>query len=117
MTHNIDSAAVRQLVLEFYDAVRQDPLLQPIFVGAIGDNWQPHLERMVSFWSTVMLGTHEFQGNVFDKHMVLTGITPQHFHRWLALFEQTADRLLADETATEIKLVAHRIAASLQLGF
>nr|WP_229495982.1 group III truncated hemoglobin [Massilia polaris] len=105
------------MVHEFYADVRGDPQLQLIFEAAIGDNWEPHLDRMVEFWSTVMLATHEFRGNVFGTHMELDGVVPEHFKRWLALFESTARRLFVPDLADEFLLVARRIAASLQYGF
>ncbi len=105
------------LVNQFYDTVRKDTALQPVFEKAIGGNWAPHLERMVDFWSTVMLGTRDFQGNVYGKHMLLNGVEPEHFHRWLELFEEAAYRLFEKEIADEFSIVAHRIANSLQFGF
>ena len=114
---SITRSSITLLVDQFYSEVRNDPLLRPIFAKVIGENWTPHLERMVDFWSTVMLGTREFQGNVYGKHMALAGIEPEYFSRWLALFEKTVDALFDDPDATEFITVAHRIAASLQIGF
>ena len=113
----LNQASVTMLVHEFYDAVRRDPSLHPIFDKVIGDNWAPHLQRMVDFWSTVMLGSRQFQGNVFGKHMMINGVEPEHFRRWLQLFEATACRLFEKEVANEFSAVARRIAASLQFGF
>ncbi|GGC57471.1 group III truncated hemoglobin [Undibacterium terreum] len=109
--------SVAMLVHQFYDTVREDPDLQPVFEKAIGGNWGPHLERMVDFWSTVMLGTRDFQGNVYGKHMLFGGVEPEHFRRWLQLFEAAAYRLFEKEIADEFSVVAHRIANSLQFGF
>lgn len=118
MAHlQLNKEAIATLVHAFYDDVRADPELAPVFNAAIGANWEPHLGRMVDFWCTTMLKTHQFQGNVFGKHMALRGIEPEHFRRWLALFEATAARLFAADTAAEFALVARRIAASLQFGF
>jgi hemoglobin len=47
----------------------------------------------------------------------LQGIEPEHFRRWLHLFEDTARELFSTTIAEEIITVARRIAASLQLGF
>jgi hemoglobin len=113
----LNKESIATLVHTFYDEVRADPVLAPVFSAAIGDHWEPHLERMVSFWATTMLKTQSFQGNVFGKHMALNGITPDHFQRWLTMFEATAARLFAPEAADEFALVARRIAASLQFGF
>lgn len=117
MHAELNRTVITQLVHEFYDDVRRDPLLQPVFEAAIGGNWEPHLARMVEFWSTVMLATHEFKGNVYGKHMELDGVVPDHFQRWLALFDTTAHRLFTPELADEFLTVARRIAASLQYGF
>lgn len=113
----LDRASITSLVHQFYDEVRADPVLGPVFDGAIGERWDPHLERMVEFWSTVMLGTRAFQGNVFGKHMALQGIEPDHFLRWLTMFEATAARLFEPAVADEFITVARRIAASLQYGY
>jgi hemoglobin len=113
----LDRDAIATLVHTFYDEVRADPVLGPVFNNAIGDRWDPHLARMVEFWSTVMLGSHDFQGNVFGKHMALCGIEADHFRRWLALFQATATRLFEPAVANEFLLVAGRIASSLQYGY
>jgi hemoglobin len=116
MTLPLNSASIATLVHEFYQGVRADPELGPVFDAAI-DDWEPHLARMVEFWSTTMLGTKSFQGNVYGKHMALPGVQPAHFQRWLVLFQATADRLFEPAVAQEFRLVASRIAQSLQYGF
>jgi len=112
-----DSDSVTRLVHEFYADVRADPLLGPVFDGAIGDRWDTHLPRMVSFWSTVMLGARSFQGNVFGKHMALEGVAPAHFAAWLGLWKKHTERLFAPEVAQEFQFVAHGIARNLFRGF
>jgi hemoglobin len=113
----LDRNSITALVHQFYDQVRADAVLGPVFEKAIGAHWDPHLARMVEFWSTVMLGSHDFQGNVFGKHMALQGIEPEHFRRWLALFEATAVGLFDPAVVPEFLTVARRIAASLQYGY
>jgi hemoglobin len=112
---NRDSIAT--LVHDFYTDIRRDPVLAPVFNGAIGEHWAPHLERMVDFWCSVMLSSAEFKGNVFGKHMALQGIEAEHFRRWLALFEAHARRLFAPEVAEAFLAAARRIATSLQYGY
>jgi hypothetical protein len=41
----------------------RDSMLQPIFDRAIGTNWEPHLERIVNFWCSVVLTSGDFKGN------------------------------------------------------
>ena len=116
-TLSLDRPSLTRLVHEFYDEVRADPVLGPVFNGAIGDHWDEHLAKLVDFWSTVMLGTREFQGNVFGTHMQIKGVEPEHFRRWLAIFETTVSRLFAPADADEFMTVARRIAGSLQYGY
>jgi hemoglobin len=108
---------VQQLVHEFYDQVREDELLGPVFFLALGGDWTEHLDKLTEFWSMVVLGTRNFQGNVFGTHMKLEEIEPEHFERWLALFERTVVRLFEAKQAEEFLVVANRIASSLQLGY
>lgn len=81
----IDRSKIETLIHDFYSDIRRDALLGPVFAGAIGDDWGVHLGRMVEFWSTVMLGTRSFSGNVFGKHMAIAGVRAEHFLRWLTL--------------------------------
>jgi hemoglobin len=113
----LDRPSIHTLVHQFYADVRADPELGPLFDKAIGARWDAHLARMVEFWSTVMLGTHNFQGNVFGTHMALEGVEPEHFRRWLGMFFATTDRLFAPDVAREFQVVGRRIASSLQYGY
>lgn len=113
----LDRDGIARLVHRFYDDVRADEQLGPIFDGAIGAHWDAHLERMVEFWSTVMLGSKSFQGNVFGKHMVLGGIEPEHFTRWIGLWQRHTCALFPPETAQEFQGVARNIARNLFHGY
>ena len=113
----LDRESMGVLVQAFYGAVREDAQLGPVFLEALGDDWAPHLERLTRFWATMMLGTREFQGNVYGTHMRLAGIKPDDFKRWLALFDATATRLFTPQAAAALLQAAHRVAASLQLGY
>ena len=50
----IDERLIAKLLRAFYDRVRVDPLIGPIFNERIQD-WEPHLARIGDFWSAVML--------------------------------------------------------------
>lgn len=113
----LDRAGVETLVHAFYDDIRRDEMLGPVFGAVIGDDWGPHLQRMVEFWSTVMLGSRSFRGNVYGKHMVLDGIRPEHFLRWITLWHRHTNRLFDDEVAEEFQRTAHGIGRNLFHGF
>jgi hypothetical protein len=46
----IDEAMIERLVRGFYERVRDDNVLGPIFAAKIED-WEPHLWKMCAFWS------------------------------------------------------------------
>lgn len=105
------------LVHGFYADVRANPLLGPVFEAALHDRWEAHLARMVDFWSTVALGSKSFRGNVFSKHMALSGVTPAHFAAWVKLWGEHTNRLFAPEVALELQTAAHGIARNLFMGY
>ena len=105
------------LVHGFYADVRADALLGPVFEAALRDRWEPHLARMVDFWSTVALGSKSFKGNVFTKHMALTGVTPAHFAAWVRLWGEHTERLFAPQVAQGLQVAAHGIARNLFQGY
>lgn len=110
----IDEAMIERLVHRFYDAVRADPLLAPVFAARIAD-WGPHLARMCAFWSSVALMTGRYHGQPMAKHLPLAA-DRRHFDRWLALFEATARRECPPAAAAHFIERAQRIAESLELG-
>lgn len=110
----IDEAMISRLVHAFYVKVRQDELLGPVFAARISD-WEPHLERMCAFWSSVALLTGRYHGRPMEKHLPLP-VDAQHFDRWLALFEETARELCSDAAAEHFIERARRIAESLEIG-
>lgn len=113
----ITESSIRQMVDTFYARVREDAVLSPVFESRLAGRWAEHMPRMVAFWTKVLLGSGDFQGNVFGKHMTLTGIEKEHFVHWLCLFRMTAIEIFGAEEAAMPIQVAERIAASLQLGY
>ena len=111
----ITEELIEELVHGFYGRVRQDPDLGPIFSGAI-DDWEPHLSRMVDFWSAVMLSTRRFKGNPVMKHNALADLAPEHFEIWLGLFRENARAVCGTETAEEFIRKAEMIGGSLKLA-
>ena len=113
---HVSEDGIRRLVDAFYDKVRLDAELAPIFLRAIPGDWEPHLTRMYAFWSSVMLTTGRYKGNPVVKHLVIPGIQPHLFERWLALFNATCGELFDDGVSEEFRAKAARIAESLKLA-
>jgi hemoglobin len=110
----IDEAMIERLVRRFYARVRDDALLGPIFEARIAD-WEPHLERMCAFWSSVALMSGRYHGQPMRVHLPLP-VDATHFDRWLELFERTADEVCPPPAAAHFTERARRIAESLELG-
>jgi hemoglobin len=110
-------AQIEDLVATFYARIRQDHELGPIFEQAIGADWGPHLKTMSSFWSSVMLTSGKYKGRPIPAHLKIGAIQPQHFARWLTLFEATAGDLFPAQLAAAFVERARRIAESFKLAF
>src|SRR5688572_3677735 len=78
---------VENMVNKFYDKVKTDQLLGPVFSHV---DWPHHLPVMYNFWSSMLLGEQTYRGNPLQKHLPLP-IESTHFSRWLELFTQTID--------------------------
>lgn len=110
----ITEAMIERLVRAFYDRIRADALLGPVFNRVITD-WEPHLGRMMAFWSSVVLHTGRYQGQPMQKHTPLP-VDARHFDHWLALFAETAQDVCPPEAAAHFIDRAQRIAESLEFG-
>jgi hemoglobin len=110
----IDDDTLQRVVARFYERVRADAALGPVFDGAIHD-WPAHLETLSAFWSSVMLTSGRYKGNPMAAHLKHQArITPALFERWLDLWAQATDELLAADAAAAMQAKAARIARSLQ---
>jgi hemoglobin len=107
---------IHAVVHGFYDQVRRDPALGPIFNRQIGDDWDAHLAKMCDFWSSVLLMSGRFKGSPMTAHAALPDIRATHFARWLHLFHQTVERLCPPDAAALFVAKSEMIAQSLQLG-
>ena len=110
----IDEDMIEVLLRAFYAKVREDAVLGPVFAERITD-WEPHLDRIFAFWSSVALMTGRYHGQPMAKHLKLP-IDAQHFDRWLALFETTAQEVCPPAAAAHFTERARQIATSLELG-
>jgi hemoglobin len=100
---------IKKLVDTFYDRIRTDELLAPVFNERIQDNWAVHLEKMYRFWQTVLLDEHTYFGSPFLPHAQLP-VEHKHFEQWLALFNKTVDELFTGLKAEEAKWRAAKMA-------
>ena len=105
---NLDD--IKTFVDGFYTEIRKDEILGPIFRSRIADNeWDNHLQRMYSFWNSIIFFQKGYKGNPFSKHAQLP-IHAHHFERWTVLFRKIIEENFHGQVADETKARAERIA-------
>lgn len=88
---------IEMFVNNFYEKVRDDELLAPVFNAKI-KNWESHLIIMYKFWGSILLAEESYRGQPFFKHVNLP-IEAEHFERWLQLFYETISEHFEGSTA------------------
>ncbi|WP_430390155.1 group III truncated hemoglobin [Dyella sp. 20L07] len=111
----IDEASIATLVDRFYDKVRADGELGPVFNRVVED-WPAHKLILCHFWSSLVLRTGRYQGNPMGIHRALPPFPKALFHRWLALWRETAGQVFEEAAAATFIGAAERVAQGLSLG-
>ncbi|GAA4826611.1 group III truncated hemoglobin [Algivirga pacifica] len=98
---------VSLLVHSFYERVREDELIGPVFNHIIHD-WDTHLELLTDFWESNLLFQPKYKGNPHQVHQEVDQqmqgtISMEHFGRWLQLWFQTIDTLFKGKNAEAAK--------------
>lgn len=113
-TPTFDETEVAALIDRFYDKVRLDPLIGPVF-NAVVEDWNEHKRLLTSFWCSVALRAGTYRGNPMAKHKPL-GVGREHFERWLELWRETVPEIM-DTASSELMIeYAQRIGAGLRMG-
>lgn len=110
----LDEAVLARLVDHFYEKVRRDAQIGPIFNAAV-DDWDEHKRLLTSFWASVALGAGSYRGNPMAAHRPHP-IRAEHFDRWLAMWQETCDEELDEVHAAQMLEFAQRIGRSLKYG-
>lgn len=112
----VDRDDVEELVRAFYSSAFVDPLIGPIFTDVAEMDLEHHLPIMCDFWETVLFNANLYRRNALQLHYALNErhpLTPEHFDRWLMLWEATVDAHFSGPTAELAKRQATRIAGSI----
>jgi hemoglobin len=96
MHHTVTEHSIADLVDTSNGRIREDKLLGPIFAGAIGTEWGPHLGKMRSFWSSVLLASPTYKGNPMIADLQLPRLRRTFFERWLQLWRETVADVCSD---------------------
>lgn len=110
----LDESTIATLVDRFYEKVRRDPDIGPVFNAAVHD-WDEHKRLLTSFWASVALRASSYRGNPMAAHRSHP-IRTEHFDRWLALWRETCAEELDEAHAAQMLEYAQRIGQSLKLG-
>jgi len=112
----ITEEEIRAFVEAFYGRVREDPELGPVFDRRVGDAWGAHMDRMVDFWSSVLLASGRFRGDPLGTHRRIEELRSDHFDRWLELFEEVLGQVLSEPKAADVLGRARRMRMVLDRG-
>jgi len=110
---------VKNLVVTFYEKVRKDATLGPIFNQIISD-WEEHFEHLTDFWETQLFLKRKYHGNPVEVHQKVdaqtnNSVTSEHFGLWLNLWFETIEDLFEGETAWIAKNRAQKMSTMLFL--
>ncbi|MCB1212542.1 MAG: group III truncated hemoglobin, partial [Verrucomicrobiales bacterium] len=100
-----DRTDIIRLVDTFYERIRKDEKLGPIFNDIAKVNWATHLPKMYDFWDTVLFRSGTFRGDPLGVHARLVpwaDMGRASFEHWLVLFRQTVADLFEGTNATVI---------------
>jgi len=94
----INRTHIETMVLRFYGKILDDELVAPFFIAKLGDDmqndyWQPHIELLINFWSTMILNDASYNGNPMRPHFYIGELTQETFKQWLKLFFETVDEV------------------------
>lgn len=109
---------IQTLINDFYAQVREDETIGYIFNDVAKVNWETHLPKIADFWETTLFGANSYQGNTLQAHVDLNQqvkLKPEHFERWLDLFQVTVDKHFSGTNAERIKQRALSIATVMQI--
>ncbi|MBX3523826.1 MAG: group III truncated hemoglobin [Xanthobacteraceae bacterium] len=114
---SVNEDTIHALVHGFYDAVRRDNLIGPIFEREVAaGKWPVHLDKMCAFWSSLLLKTRRYQGRPLSPHLRIPELSNEHFQRWLSLFGATAAKVFNAQDAAAVTALAEKIAQSFRLS-
>ncbi len=113
----LDEKMIRAVVDRFYAAAREDPVIGPVFKAAVPDErWRAHIETIIDFWTSMLLGSRRYEGRPLRKHLMLPNLEDAHFQRWLALFRRTVEELCPPAVAAFWADRAERIGNSFRIS-
>ncbi|MCH5336907.1 MAG: truncated hemoglobin Ctb [Campylobacter sp.] len=113
----INEESIAKLMEIFYEKVRKDKDLSPIFNASVGtseEEWTAHKAKIGNFWKGMLLGIGDYNGQPLKKHLDLPPFPQEFFSIWLGLFEESLNMLYNEEMKDVILQRANMIASHFQ---
>ena len=121
MKRDIEGRADIDLLMKnFYGRAISDELIGYIFTDVAKLDLEHHLPVIGDFWESFLFGTAAYKKhgrNPLQVHQALDlkeRLLPEHFERWLEIFDAVVDNEFAGEIADYLKMRAHAIADRFQ---
>ena len=111
----ISRTEIERVVARFYDRIREDPVLGPVFAAHVTD-WHVHEAKIARFWANAILHERSYDGNPLLVHRQAGNVRPGMFEPWLALFDTVLREELREDQAQSWSALAHLIGRSLRAG-
>ena len=112
MKKDIDSLKdIQFLVDKFYETVRADSFIGPIFNTRLDGRWEMHHHKLYRFWHTILLRRPGYFGDPVPIHFNMN-IDENHFDHWLKLWVNSVDEYFEGEIAERAKFRGKTIAAA-----
>jgi hemoglobin len=108
---------IDSFVDRFYERVLADELLAPLFLDVAGIDLPEHLPRIKAYWRKMLLGDPEYRRHMMRKHRELDAqqhLSPEHYARWLELFEQTLEKHHSGPVTDRARELARRVAGNMR---
>jgi hemoglobin len=110
---------IETLVRRFYEQAIPDPIIGKFFTEVAKLDLDAHLPKIANFWEQMLFQKSVYSGSPMHAHLQMNNkesMLPEHFERWLILWEQTVDQMFAGEKAAMAKTRAQMVAKSFSLG-
>jgi hemoglobin len=116
-TEALNEALLRRVIEEFYTRVRADPELGPVFNPILEGRWEPHIEKIMSFWMTATRLGSGYKGRDFmPAHLRHDTVRAEQLPQWLNLFGATARELCAPDDAEALIRIAQQMAENMAIS-
>ena len=111
---------IDHLMRVFYEQALADHVIGYIFTDVAKLDLEHHLPIIGDFWETMLFQSGDYAKygrNPLDVHKTLhlrSAIRPEHFERWLKIFNESVDAEFAGDRADFLKMRANAIAGRMQ---